>query len=318
MNDDRDESFVIETVLRHRPPALATRTTPGELRHFAPGDDAARVGANEVVTVDTMVEGIHFDHRLSPGDVGWKLVAVNASDVGAMGCTPTWALLSLSLPKPLDHSWVSEFAQGMGEALERWRIHLIGGDTTGSPGVITASMTMAGTGARLVGRSGAQAGDILWVTGLLGEAAAGFILGTEPGLTALRRPQPPVRFGAALTAAVPIHAMMDISDGLGRDLGRMCRDSGVSARVDSSTLPIGPGLQESDCPLPAQVAFGEDYQLMFAAPPDAEDTILSVAQHHSIQVTPAGHFLESQGDHRAQLDDQEWPRASFTHFEVAG
>ena len=101
MNDDPDEAFIIETLLSHRPERLATTAVRGAVTQFAPGDDAAAVGASEVVTVDTMVQHIHFDDRLSAQDVGWKLVAVNASDIGAMGAKPTWAVLSLSLPSPL-------------------------------------------------------------------------------------------------------------------------------------------------------------------------------------------------------------------------
>jgi len=272
------------------------------------------VEGHTLITVDTMVEHIHFDDKLGPADVGWKLVAVNASDIGAMGATPTWAVLSLSLPRPLDRAWVGEFARGLGEALQAWSIHLVGGDTTGSPGPITASMTLAGTAAHPVSRSGAQPGDLIWVTGHLGEAAAGFLLGTPAGLEALRRPCPPVGFGAALAAAVPVHAMMDLSDGLARDLGRMCRSSGVSAEVDPQLLPLGPGLRDASDPLPAQVCFGEDYQLIFATSPEHRETVERVAKLHQVQARTIGEIGPRCDDPRACLAGQEWPAPGFAHF----
>lgn len=318
MNDDPDESFVIETLLGQRPETLASTPSSGEVQLYAPGDDAALVGAGTLVTVDTMVQGIHFDDRLSPADVGWKLVAVNASDIGAMGGSPDWALLSLSLPDPLDRAWVTDFARGMGEALSEWSIRLVGGDTTGSPGPITASMTLSGTAAGPVGRSGAQPGDLLWVTGYLGEAAAGFLYGTQAGLAALRRPRPPVRFGSALTAAVQVHAMMDISDGLARDLGRMCRSSGVSAEVDPAALPLGPGLADTPEPLSAQVGFGEDYQLLFTTAPQARELVVRVAQLQGVEVHTIGTVGPGEPTSTARLTGMDWPAPEFTHFGRAG
>lgn len=317
MNDDPDESFVIETLLRQRPQKLATTARRGEVRRYAPGDDAALVDGHTLVTMDTMVENIHFDDKLGPADVGWKLVAVNASDIGAMGATPTWAVLSLSLPPPLDRAWVREFARGLGEALKVWSIHLVGGDTTGSPGPITASMTLAGTAAHPVARSGAQPGDLIWVTGHLGEAASGFLFGTPAGLDALRRPRPPVGFGAALAAAVPVHAMMDLSDGLARDLGRMCRSSGVSAEVDPQLLPLGPGLASASDPVPAQVCFGEDYQLVFATSPEQQQAVERVAKLQQVQVQTIGAFGARSETPRASLAGQPWPAPAFAHFGEA-
>lgn len=132
------------------------------------GDDAAPIppvpaGQHAVVTTDAMIEGVHWDSRLSAGDVGWKLVAVNCSDVAAMGASPAWATLSMSLPRPLDLGWVAEFAAGVAAAFARFRVPLLlGGDTTGSPGPRALSMTMAGVARRLVGRAGARGGTWWW------------------------------------------------------------------------------------------------------------------------------------------------------------
>jgi thiamine-monophosphate kinase len=317
MNDDPDEAFVIKTLLRHRPAALRAEPVRGEVRIDAPGDDAALVDSSTLVTVDTMVQGIHFDERLSPGDVGWKLAAVNASDIGAMGATPDWAVLSLSLPSPLDRSWVESFAEGLGEALTKWTIRLVGGDTTGSPGPITVSMTLAGQSAAPVSRSGAQPGDLIWVTGFLGEAAGGFLHRTTAGLSALRRPQPPVSFGAALAARGLPTAMMDLSDGLARDLGRMCRASGVDAEVDPASLPKGPGLANVAQALAAQVSFGEDYQLLFTTPKPTEPSVHKLAAEQRVQVTCIGRMAHSAGAPVALLRGLSWPEPCFSHFEPA-
>jgi thiamine-monophosphate kinase len=173
-------------------------------------------------------------------------------------------------------------------------------------------MTLAGHTTMPVGRGGAEPGDVLFVTGALGDAAAGFLHKTAPGLAALYRPQPPVGFGAALSAAVPVHAMMDLSDGLARDLGRMCKASGLTAVVNPDALPMGAGLQGIPDPLPAMVSFGEDYQLIFATPKAQASTVARVAELHAVQVTQIGRF--EAGDPVAHLQGMDWPAPAFTHF----
>ncbi len=184
MTDDSDESHIIRTLLR---------STRGPVRDpRAPGHDGVVVdGArgHEVVAIDTLVEGVHFDGRLDPADVGWKSVAVNVSDIGAMGALPTWALLSLALPGPLDRSWLDGFAEGLHAALDHWAVRLVGGDTVRSPGPVVVTLSIAGDARGDVpGRGGARAGDALWVTGRLGRASAGFAgIGDSHWL---RRPEP--------------------------------------------------------------------------------------------------------------------------------
>lgn len=312
MPDDPDERSLIATMLRHRPPTSRHRQVAD--RCADPGDDAVVVGPGEVVTVDAMVEGVHWDARSSAEDVGWKLAAVNASDVGAMGCQPTWAVLSLSMPAPADGAWAEGFARGLGMGLARWGAQLVGGDTTASPGPIALSLTMAGRGIRPVGRHGARAGDDLWVTGALGDAAAGFLDGHPLGLRWLRRPEPPVALGAALGLHGLASAMMDLSDGLARDLDRLCQASGVGAIVEVDALPAGAAL--ADLPAPArlarQVAFGEDYQLLFTAAPAAAEAVEALAAAAGQPVTRVGRIVADGG---ARLrGGQPWPRALFDHF----
>lgn len=277
------------------------------------GDDAAVVPAPShgapIYTVDTMVEGRHFDARLDPADVGWKLVAVNVSDIAAMGGRAQFALLALSLPAPLDTDWLDRFARGLGEALRHYGVHLVGGDTTASP-VRVASLTVGGVAQRPVGRAGARPGDILWVSGSLGRAAEA-LLAPAPSAEALawlRRPQPATELGAALGEAGLATAMMDLSDGLHRDLRRLCARSGCGAVVDPATLP-GAG------PLSWKVAFGDDYELLFTTRPTYSDRVQSLAMRLNRPVTPIGR-IEAGGNVRLG-DGQVWPAALDAHFPEA-
>ena len=313
MSEDPGESYVIHAILRQQD-AAPGRTQGLDVRQ-GPGDDAAWLHADELVTTDVMVEGVHFDGRLSPEDLGWKLVAVNASDIGAMGGRPSWALLTISLPSPLDRGWVDAFARGLGAGLARFGATLVGGDTTRSPGPVFAGLTLGGRAARPVLRSGARAGHELWVPGTLGEAAAGFLLGSAAGLAWLRRPDPPVDFGAALGEAGLCTAMMDLSDGLLRDLGRLCRASRVGAVVLPAALPLGPALLGVADPLPCQVGFGDDYQLLFAARPEDASAIRALGVAHGVAVTRVGELTEGE---EVVLSGREWPPPLFAHFEGAG
>jgi len=314
MPDDPDEASLIQTVLRHRPTASRHRLPAASFAR--PGDDAALVGLGLVVTVDAMVEGVHWDDRCSAEDVGWKLAAVNASDIGAMGCRPTWALLTLSVPAPADGAWVEAFAHGLGLGLGHFGAQLVGGDTTRSPGPRLLTLTMAGEGARPVGRDGGRPGDELWVTGTLGEAAAGFFEGQPAGLAWLRRPVPPVELGAALGELGLVHAMMDLSDGLLRDLPRLCAASGTGATVDAAALPAGPALAglSAETRLARQVAFGDDYQLLIAAAPATRPALLERAAALGVALHCVGHLDAAPG---LRLQGGPWPRPDFDHFPQA-
>ncbi|MFT5681081.1 MAG: thiamine-monophosphate kinase [Myxococcota bacterium] len=281
-----------------------------------PGDDAALVPGDVAVSVDTMIEGVHFDHRLSAEDVGWKLVAVNASDIGACGRAPDWALLALSLPRPLNTGWLDGFSTGLRAALAHFGVRLIGGDTTTSPGPICATLTIASQpGGRFIPRSGGRAGDRIWVTGTLGDAAAGFLHGTPDGLAWLRRPQPPVAFGAALGAAgLVVTAMMDLSDGLMCDLRRLCAASRVGALIHPDQLPSGPALVGLSDHLALQVAFGEDYQLLLCAPPSRDGALNQIARSHNIFLSNIGTLTD---DSEVRLIEKRWPEAYFSHFDTA-
>ncbi len=295
--EDPGERFVIE----------AARAAAGQGAVVGIGDDGAELPDGTVVTVDTMVEGVHWDERLSPADVGFKLVATNISDLDAMGARPSWAVLALSLPTPLDRDWVTEFFSGFAEARSRWPFVLAGGDTTRSPGPRVASLTLAGRAARTCLRSGAAPGETIWVSGELGLAAEGFAsTRTRPeALRALKRPSVPAPLGARLAEEGLATAMIDLSDGLARDLTRLCRASGVGALVDPFVLPTRSGLAQA-------VAFGEDYQLCFTASPSRRALIESLSSATGVALTAIG--TTTPEPEIRLLGHHEWPSPQFDHF----
>jgi len=237
-----------------------------------PGDDAAVLADGTVLAADAMVQGVHWDARSTPEQVGRKLVAVNGSDIAACGARPTWALLSLCLPAPVDAGWVEGFAAGLHSALN---VPLLGGDTTRTAGPIVASLSMGG---RLAGppllRSGAAPGQDLWVSGRLGRAADGFH-GDGP-LGPLVDPSPPLELGPTLASRGLATAAMDLSDGLSADLPRLCGSSRVGAVVD--TVP-------TDTTLERALGFGDDYELLFTALPEHREAIAELP----FELTRIGH-----------------------------
>jgi len=282
--------------------------------HVAPGDDAAVLTDGTAITADTLFEGVHFDDRLSAGDVGWKVVAVSASDLSAMGAVPTWMILCLSVPADSSPRWIDDFGAGLGAAAEAFSVSLIGGDTTRSPGPRVASVTMAGAcvGAP-VRRSGARAGDLIWVTGQLGLAGAGWMLDDPPqeALARLRRPVPPVGFGSELARAELPTAMMDLSDGLAADLPRMCAASGCGAVIDPDALPVPDVLTGRADVLSLMTCGGEDYELLFTSAPNATPAIRTLAASQGVRTRIIG---KMQHDATLRLGDFPWPAPAFRHF----
>lgn len=307
MPDDPGEQRLIDTLLKGRSDSRSDRA------EVDVGDDAAVLTGGQVLSVDTMVEGVHWNEVLSAEDVGWKLVASSVSDLGAMGATPRWCLLALSLPRPLDLSWAADFARGLHAACDRWGLLLAGGDVTRSPGPRVLSLTVGGTSTAPVTRSGARPGDQLWVTGTLGNAAFGFFAGGD-GLAALRRPEPPVALGGALASEGLATAMLDLSDGLRTDLSRLCRASGVGAEVRPEALPAFPWVAASRERLALQTAFGEDYELLFTAPPLHGTGIITLSEAHGVPVTCIGRITRGPA---ITLIGHPWPRSRFAHFDGA-
>ncbi len=255
------------------------------------GDDAAVLhmpaGQHLVATVDMLVEGQHFtlgERGLSPEDVGWKALAVNLSDIAAMGAQPRWALCSLGLPPGLDADFGRRLALGMAELAARWGVRIVGGNVARVPERLVVDVTLLGSVERPLVRSGARAGDLLLVTGRLGAAAAGLAILRQAGrqgspelLAAQCRPVPRVAEGCALSGAAQwIHAACDISDGLVWDLARLGALSGAAgATLWEECLPIPAGVRVAATSLEADpvrwaLYGGEDYELLLAVPPEGE------------------------------------------------
>lgn len=280
---------------------------------LGPGDDAAVVlpprGARLLLTTDLLAEDVHFRRRWAgPADLGWKLAAVNASDIAAMGGRPLWALLSLALPPGLDRSFAENLGSGLRAAARRFGFTLVGGDTCASTAGIFLSLTLAGVaGARVLTRDGARPGDQLFVTGHLGAAALGLAALERDGTALLPaplrrcarrhlRPEPRLAFGAALAGTEFARAVLDVSDGLSRDLGRLCASSRVGAEVQAAWLPVLPStsraarLLDRD-PLAAALHGGEEYELLFTARPHEGRRVRALGKRLGLSVTSIGRIL---------------------------
>lgn len=220
-------------------------------------DDAAVLG-DIVLTHDILVEGVHFLPDDPPEDVAWKLLAVNLSDLAAKGATPLGVLLGYPLS---DDAWDATFVRGLGAGLAHFDVALLGGDTVRGPRVL--SLTAIGRAAVAPSRSGARAGDALWVTGVIGRAGLGLHGGPEH-LAAYRRPTPRLAEGQALGPIV--HAMMDVSDGLLIDARRMADASGLALDIDLDAVPVAGERM-------AAVTAGDDYELLFALPAGVEPPV---------------------------------------------
>ena len=250
------------------------------------GDDAALVappaGQEIAIAVDTMVEGVHFPIGTAAADIGWKSLAVNLSDLAAMGASPAWALLALTLPpQPAEllREFIDGYAEGFAQLAQPHRLALIGGDTT--RGALTISVVVHGfvPPDKALRRAGARAGDVVLVTGTLGDAAAGLHLlqrgaRVEGGdgraaylIDRLHRPTPRLAAGLALRGRAS--ACIDVSDGLLADLGHICEESGLGAEIETELLPRSPMLMASFDELTVRdfaLAGGDDYELCFTVP----------------------------------------------------
>lgn len=296
------------------------------------GDDAAVIevgGRGVCVTVDVLVEDVHFRRDLSSWpDVGWKAVAVSVSDLAAMGATPTGAVIGLCRPAALAEADVEALYAGMRQACDRWGLRLLGGDTVRGPALVVSVTALGDVDpGRVVTRGGGRPGDRLVVVGALGTAAAALRqveAGQEPNpalLAAHRRPVALPAAGRAL-AAHGARAMIDVSDGLGADLGHLCAASGVGARVSAGALPVASGVAEAAGEDLWRVVCGggEDFALVAALPARAAEAAARAASAAEGvpaavvgELTPPGGtaavLLELPGGGRLVLD-----RMGYDHF----
>ncbi len=274
-------------------------------------DDCARFaptpGTELVLKTDPVVAGVHFFAEDDPADIAWKALAVNVSDLAAKGATPRLYLMALSLPEAPKRAWMAKFAAGLGEVQRAFGIQLAGGDTDRTPGHFSIAITVIGEVAagRMVRRAAARVGQAIYVSGTLGDAALGLALRTDAALApllclsadeaahALRRylrPQP--RLGLAAALRDHASAAMDLSDGLLKDLGRMCRASGVGARVDAARLPLSGAMRRAlgadPTRIGAAIASGDDYEILATVDPAACAAFEAAAVTAEIAVTRIG------------------------------
>jgi thiamine-monophosphate kinase len=301
--------------------------------HRGVGDDAALLapspGCELAVSVDMLVAGRHFLPDVDPEKLGHKTLAVNLSDMAAMGATPRWALLAGALPE-LDASWLAAFARGFYALADRHDVELVGGDTTRGP--LNLCVTVLGdvpTGLALT-RAGAKPGDDVYVSGALGDAAlalaalTGQITLDADALAAARqrleKPTPRIALGIALRGVAT--AALDVSDGLTGDLGHILEQSAVGATVDLAAVPRSPSLDrllagaERSIALDCLLAGGDDYELCFTAPRDAAARIAQIAVETGVALTWIGTITATLGltvrDERG-VPLPALPRA-FDHF----
>ena len=266
------------------------------------GDDAALVavrrGWDLVISADMLVADTHFLRNTDPRQLGHKALAVNLSDMAAMGATPRWATLALALPS-VDASWLTEFSRGFMALARRFDVDLIGGDTTRGPlNICVQIMGEAPHGAALR-RDGARSGDDIWISGTLGDAALALAalkrrIRLKPADLAhcaekLQRPQPRVALGLALRSVA--HSAIDISDGLLADLGHVLERSKVAAEVELAAVPASPVLRrylDRVVACSALLAGGDDYELCFTAPRRSRAQIARISQRTRIRLTRIG------------------------------
>lgn len=272
------------------------------------GDDAALLavptGQELVVAIDTLIEGVHFPVGTSAADIGWKALAVNLSDLAAMGATPAWALLALTLPEG-DADFIDGLATGFAQLAQSYRLALVGGDTTRGPLALSVVVHGFVPPGKALLRAGAQVGDAVFVTGTLGDAAAGLSLVQQSGqadaratylIERLNRPTPRVAAGLALRGCA--NACIDVSDGLLADLGHICTASKVGAEIDASLLPRSSALLDlfdDDASRDAALSGGDDYELCFTVPAQQVSRVQSDLGRLGCGVTRIGRIVEGAG-----------------------
>ena len=302
------------------------------------GDDAAVLDVptdrQVVVTTDALVEGVHFRRDWSdPYSIGWKAAAVNLSDIAAMGADPSFTFVSLALPAGETVEWLERLYDGLCDCLNRYGSRLAGGDTNSAGNSLVVSVTQLGTVPRgqALTRAGAKVGDILLVTGTLGDSAAGLALLMQCGpvqaekvshdaVQAHRRPQPRVVAGRAARLTGHIHAAMDISDGLAGDLPKLCAASVVGARINAEALPLSEAVRAAakeldQSPLDMALDGGECCELLFAVAPGEVDAVQAAVAATGTTLTPVGEVLRA-GFHILGPDGAELPtkRRGWDHF----
>ncbi len=298
---DRTEAELISTIQSHLQP-------PPDWVVVGIGDDAAVLeparSRLEVLTVDALVEGVHFDRRFTPPEaIGHRALAVNLSDLAAMGAEPRCALLSMALPASLSLADFERLAAGFGQLAARHRLHLVGGNLTRTPGPMVIDVTVIGAAKRrgVLTRRGARPGDDVYVSGAIGGAAAGLRqLRSEGAGTTLTgpaerylRPEPRVRLGTLLGRNRAASSCMDLSDGLADGAQQIARQSGVGMIIEAADIPIDAAARarftaDGDDPVLAAVTGGDDYELIFTVRPRLRGRLRTVGRQADTTITRIG------------------------------
>ncbi|MEW5974397.1 MAG: thiamine-phosphate kinase [Acidobacteriota bacterium] len=304
--------------------------------HESIGDDAAvfegRKGHLTLLSTDALVQGVHFDLRYTgPADLGWKALAVNLSDIAAMGGTARYFTTSICVPKTLPPDFLDAFYRGMARLAKQHQVHLVGGDTCASRRDLFIDVAITGEvkASELLTRSGARPGDWLFVSGELGGSAMGLELLRRRQTIPSRcrklvrrhlRPEPRLQVGRYLARRRLASAMIDLSDGLSTDLHRLCQRSQVGALIESSQIPIPSILPKllSKPVLSYALHGGEDYELLFAVPPQLGSRvprrIFGIPVRRVGQITgQRGKVLLSAGNHAVLVASE-----GFDHFRKTG
>ncbi|MGZ5199497.1 MAG: thiamine-phosphate kinase [Telluria sp.] len=296
------------------------------------GDDCALLapapGMQLAVSTDMLVEDRHFFAGADPRKLGHKCLAVNLSDLAAMGARPLAFTLALSLPQA-DPAWLEAFSSGLFALADKYGCELVGGDTTRGPLNICITVFGEIEPGHALRRDAARAGDDIWISGTLGDARlalAGYrneaaldAASMEQAAQRMHTPEPRVALGRALAEKRLAHAALDISDGLAGDLGHILAASRVGATLEADLLPAGPALARQDQSLRRSftLAGGDDYELCFTAPPEQRDAILAAARETATPVTRVGRIEAEPGlrmvdSNGAPLD---LPARGWDHFQ---
>jgi thiamine-monophosphate kinase len=284
-------------------------TRPAANAVLGVGDDAALItitnGMDLAVSTDTMVSGTHFFSDVNPENLGHKALAVNLSDMAAMGALPYWTVLALTLPN-VDHGWLAAFAKGFFDLAEEFNVSLVGGDTTRGPLSLTVTIMGEVPAGAALRRGGARVGNDVWVSGNIGDAALavahrhGKVVLEEAdyheAVMRLYEPTPRVALGQALRGLAT--AAIDVSDGLLADLTHICRLSGVGATVELERVPVsGIGAKHlgTEAGRTAIVAGGDDYELCFTANPNSRESIDDLTNMLGIPLTRIGQIKRGKG-----------------------
>ena len=298
------------------------------------GDDGALVspppGASLVVSTDTLISGVHFPEDTDAHAIGYKTLAVNLSDMAAMGAKPAWISLAISLPQK-DDAWLARFSRGLFALAQEFNVQLIGGDTTRGPLSMSVQIMGFVPEGQALKRSGAQLGDAVFLTGSVGDAGLGLLLkqGLKQGLKQaasdsseflvkrLEYPTPRIAAGLALRALAT--SAIDISDGLAADLGHVLTASGVGASIDITRLPLSSAFRSLATPDDWQsaVSAGDDYELCFTAPMAQQANVLDRLQAADCPCVRIGEITAQSGLrwYDAENNEQLISQTGFDHFK---